>query len=101
MARVKYPETSLLTKVGGVDTLIALTFVLTVEDKNRFEHSRDVGCYVGLKPRQGDSGESQPQLRITKEGDAYLEPVPSELGRKLAWRFRFSDVEHKWHILFE
>jgi transposase len=72
IARVKYPETSLLTKVGGVGTLIALTFVLTVEDKNRFEHSRDVGCYVGLKPKQSDSGESQPQSRITKEGDAYL-----------------------------
>jgi transposase len=72
IAREKYPETSLLTQVGGVGTLIALTFVLTVEDKNRFERSRDVGCYVGLKAKQGDSGESQPQLRITKEGDMYL-----------------------------
>lgn len=52
--------------------MIALTFVLTVEDAERFEHSRDVGCYVGLRPKRGDSGESQPQLRITKEGDGYL-----------------------------
>jgi len=52
--------------------LIALTFVLTVEDKERFLKSRDVGCYVGLRPKQSDSGESQPQLRITKEGDRYL-----------------------------
>lgn len=72
IAKVKYPETRLLTQVGGVGTLIALTFVLTVEDKDRFEHSRDVGCYVGLRPKRGDSGESQPQLRITKEGDMYL-----------------------------
>lgn len=72
IATVKYPETRLLTQVGGVGTLIALTFVLTVEDKERFEHSRDVGCYVGLRPKRGDSGESQPQLRITKEGDMYL-----------------------------
>jgi transposase len=72
MAKVKYPETRLLTQVGGVGTLIALGYVLTVEDKNRFEHSRDAGCYVGLKPRRGDSGDSQPQLRITKEGDIYL-----------------------------
>ena len=69
---MKYPETQLLTQVGGVGILIALTFVLTVEDKNRFERSRDVGCYVGLNPKQGESGESQPQLRITKEGDMYL-----------------------------
>jgi len=72
IAKVKYPETRLLTQVGGVGTLIALTFVLTVEDKERFQRSRDAGCYVGLRPRRSDSGESQPQLRITKEGDMYL-----------------------------
>src|SRR5665213_251339 len=72
IARVKYPETKVLTQVGGVGTLIALTFVLTVEDKERFRHSRDVGCYVGLRPKRSESGESQPQLRITTEGDVYL-----------------------------
>ena len=50
----------------------ALTFVLTVEDKERFQRSRDVGCYVGLRPKRSDSGESQQQLRLTKEGDSYL-----------------------------
>jgi transposase len=72
IARVDYPETKLLQQVSGVGPLIALTFVLTVEDKDRFRKSRDVGCYVGLRPRRSDSGESQPQLRITKEGDSYL-----------------------------
>jgi transposase len=72
IARTQYPETELLQQVSGVGTLIALTFVLTVEDKERFLKSRDVGCYVGLRPKQSDSGESQPQLRITKEGDRYL-----------------------------
>ncbi|MGB2901653.1 MAG: IS110 family transposase [Candidatus Acidiferrum sp.] len=72
IARENYPETKLLQQVKGVGPLIALTFVLTLEDKTRFQKSRDVGCYVGLRPRRSDSGESQPQLRITKEGDAYL-----------------------------
>jgi transposase len=72
IARTQYPETKLLQQVSGVGTLIALTFVLTVEDRNRFQKSRDVGCYVGLRPKQSDSGQSQPQLRITKEGDRYL-----------------------------
>ncbi len=72
IAREDYPETKLLQQVSGVGPLIALTFVLTVEDKARFQKSRDVGCYVGLRPRRSDSGESQPQLRITKEGDSYL-----------------------------
>jgi transposase len=72
IARKEYPETILLEQVSGVGPLIALTFVLTVEDRERFGKSRDVGCYVGLRPRRSDSGESQPQLRITKEGDVYL-----------------------------
>ena len=72
IARDKYPETKLLRQVKGVGTLIALTFVLTLEDKDRFAKSRDVGCYVGLRPKRSESGESQPQLRITKEGDVYL-----------------------------
>jgi transposase len=72
IAREQYPETELLQQVKGVGTLIALTFVLTLEDRDRFQKSRDVGCYVGLRPRQSESGQSQPQLPITKEGDTYL-----------------------------
>jgi transposase len=72
IARTEYPETALLEQVSGVGTLIALTFVLTIEDRDRFQKSRDVGCYVGLRPKRSQSGESQPQLRITKEGDVYL-----------------------------
>jgi transposase len=72
IVRQEYPETKLLQQVKGVGPLIALTFVLTVEEPARFAHSRDVGCYVGLRPRQDDSGESKKQLPITKEGDIYL-----------------------------
>lgn len=72
IARREYPETELLRQVSGVGTLIALTFVLTLEDRERFQRSRDVGCYVGLRPKRRESGESQLQLRITKEGDVYL-----------------------------
>jgi transposase len=72
IARTDYPETALLKQVSGVGTLIALTFVLTIEDRDRFQKSRDVGCYVGLRPKRSQSGESQPQLRISKEGDIYL-----------------------------
>jgi transposase len=72
IARTQYPETALLRQVSGVGILIALTFVLTVEDRERFQKSREVGCYVGLRPKQSESGQSQPQLPITKEGDRYL-----------------------------
>lgn len=68
----RYPETALLEQVYGVGKLIALTYVLTVDDPNRFVKSRDAGCYVGLRPKRRDSGETQRQLGISKEGDGYL-----------------------------
>jgi transposase len=72
LAGSDYPETELLRQVSGVGSLISLTFVLTVEDPSRFQKSRDVGSYVGLRPRRSESGESRPQLGISKEGDVYL-----------------------------
>jgi transposase len=46
IAKEVYPEVSLLKQVKGVGTLIALTFVLTLEDPHRFRRSRDVGCFL-------------------------------------------------------
>jgi transposase len=72
MAKERYPETALLTQVAGVGTLTASLYVLTLEDPQRFPRSRSVGSYLGLRPRQRDSGSLQPQLRITKAGDEHL-----------------------------
>jgi len=68
----RYPETKLLRQVYGVGPLIALTFVLTLDDAGRFAHSRDVGPYLGLVPKEHASGGSQPELRISKAGDGLL-----------------------------
>lgn len=65
----QYPEIKLLTAIYGVGELTALAFVLTLEDAGRFEKSREVGAYLGLVPGQKQSGASDPQQRITKEGD--------------------------------
>jgi len=68
----RYEEVKLLRQVYGVGLLIALTFVLTLDDAQRFAHSRDVGPYLGLVPKQRESGESQPELGISKAGDGLL-----------------------------
>ncbi|MFC1543660.1 IS110 family transposase [Gemmatimonadota bacterium] len=72
LAQEKYPETELLTQVPGVGTLTALAYVLTIEDPYRFTKSRQLGSYLGLRPRQDDSGDRRTQLRITKAGDSML-----------------------------
>ena len=68
----RYPEAELLTQVYGVGTLIALTYILTIEDAQRFQHSRDVGAFLGIQPKQRESGDSQPELGISKTGDRLL-----------------------------
>lgn len=72
LAKERYPETELLRAVPGVGPVTALAYVLTLEDPERFRRSRDVGPYLGLVPRRQDTGESEPQLRITKAGDEML-----------------------------
>ena len=72
IAKEVYPEVALLKQIKGVGTLIALTYMLTLEDPHRFRKSRDVGCFLGLRPGRRNSGQSQPQLHISKEGDRYL-----------------------------
>ena len=70
LARSKYPQAAQLDMPGG--PISALYFVLKIEDPKRFHHLRDIGAYVGLCPRRDQSGERDPQLRISKRGDAYL-----------------------------
>jgi transposase len=72
LGREKYGHTALLRQVKGVGPITALAYVLTLENPGRFAKSRDVGPYLGLVPKQEDSGESQPQLGISKTGDTML-----------------------------
>jgi len=72
MAKERYPEVALLKQVKGVGDVIATTYVLTIEDPHRFRKSRDAGCFVGLQPGRRNSGDSEPQLHISKQGDEYL-----------------------------
>lgn len=71
----QYPVAQRLQQPKGVGPLTALAYVLLVEDPTRFRKSRDVGAYFGLVPRLDESSDSQPQLRISKAGDA--------MGRRL------------------
>jgi transposase len=68
----KYMDTKLLRQVNGVGPVTSLAYVLTLETPQRFKRSRDVGPYLGLVPQQEDSGDSQPQLGISKAGDRML-----------------------------
>jgi len=97
-AKSRYPETALLKQVHGVGTLTALTYVLTVDDPHRFRRSRDAGAYFGLRPRRRESGDSRPQLRITKEGDAYMRKLLVQCAHHILGPFGADSDLRSWGL---
>ncbi len=60
----------LLMTVPGVGVIVALTFVVAVDDPGRFQSSKTVGAHFGLTPKKYQSGETDVTGRISKIGDA-------------------------------
>ena len=87
LSEQKYPQTEILRQIKGVGPLTALTFVLVIEDPERFENSRDVGPYLGLCPGKDQSGERDPELRISKAGDQLLRSLLVNCAQYVLGRF--------------
>jgi len=100
IAKERYDkETTQLRQVPGVGPITALTFVLTLDDAGRFAKSRDVGCFLGLRPRSRQSGASEPEMRISKEGDGYLRTLLVQCAQYiLSRRGPDSDLK-RWGLL--
>jgi transposase len=63
------PEVEHLRGIPGVGLIVALYFVLTIDDPDRFRNSREVAAFFGLRPAIRESGSVSHYGRITKEGD--------------------------------
>jgi len=98
IARESYPQVARLEQVKGVGTLIALTYLLTLEDPHRFRKSRDVGGYVGLQPGRRNSGKSEPQLHISKEGDPYLRTLLVQGAHHILGPFGADSDLRRWGL---
>jgi transposase len=98
LAQESYPQVALLKQIKGVGTLIALTFLLTLEDPHRFHKSRDVGCYLGLQPGRRNSGQRQPQMHISKEGDPYLRTLLIQGAQHILGPFGLDCDLRRWGL---
>jgi len=98
LAQESYPQVALLKQIKGVGTLIALTFLLTLEDPHRFRKSRDVGCYLGLQPGRRNSGQSEPQMHISKEGDPYLRTLLVQGAQHILGPFGIDCDLRRWGL---
>jgi len=75
LAKTKYAQSELLTRIHGVGLITSMAFLLVIDDPKRFQKSRTVGAYLGLVPALDDSGDCHRQLHISKEGDRLLRGV--------------------------
>jgi transposase len=61
-----------LMTAPGVGAVVALTYRATIDQPQRFVHSRAVGAHVGLTPKRYQSGETDYDSGVSKCGDALL-----------------------------
>src|ERR1700694_3050341 len=81
-----------LMTAPGVGAVVALTYRATVDQPQRFLHSRAVGAHVGLTPERHQSGGAAQAGRAAQCGEALLRTVLYEaahslliLSRKWSW----------------
>jgi len=99
-ARQEYPETKVIQTIYGVGPVTALSFVLILDnDKTRFRKSRDVGCYVGLRPKQQDSGSISRQLGISKAGDRLLRKLAVQCAQHVLGPFGKDSALRRWGLM--
>src|SRR5437764_2585205 len=72
-----------LMTAPGVGAVVALTYRATVDQPQRFVHSRAVGAHVGLTPKRYQSGEIDYDGGVSKCGDALLRTMLYEAAHSL------------------
>lgn len=92
------PDVNVVSQIPGVGALTGLAFVRTVEDKNRFAKSRVAGAFFGLRPRKSKSGDSDPQLRITKAGDPFVRRLLVNAANYILGPFGPDSTLRRWGL---
>ena len=83
------------SEVYGVAETSATAFVATIGgEPDRFEHARDIGPYLGLVPRQDQSGDTDKQLHITKAGSKLMRRLLCECAN-VAMKANAKDTDVK------
>jgi transposase len=98
VATARQAELAPLLSIHGIGTLTALTFVLTVGDKHRFQKSRDVACYLGLQPKRSQSGDRDPRLGITEAGNCYLRTLLVECAQHILGPYGRDSALRRWGL---
>jgi len=82
----------------GIGPLIAAAYVLTLDRPDAVQHSRQAGAFLGLRPRQSQSGDSDPQHRISKTGNVYLRSLLVQAAHCVLGRFEPDSELRRWGL---
>jgi transposase len=94
----KYPEIGTLRSAPGVGALVAATYVLTLDRPDAAPQNRSAGAFLGLRPSQSQSGESDPQRRITRTGNTYLRCLLVQSAQYILGRFGPDSTLRRWGL---
>jgi transposase len=94
---VKYPEIGLLRTVPSVGPIVAAAYVLTL-DRPDAASNRSTGAFLGLRPGQSQSGNSDPQRRISKTGNGCLRSLLVQSAQYVLGRFGPDSELRRWGL---
>lgn len=93
----KYPEIAVLRTAPGVGPIVAAAYVLTL-DRPDAASNRSAGAFLGLRPSQSQSAESDPQRRISRAGDTYLRSLLVQSAQYILGRFGPDSALRRWGL---
>lgn len=93
----KYPEIVVLRSAPGVGPVVAAAYVLTL-DRPDAAGNRSAGAFLGLRSGQSQSGDSDPQRRISRTGDSYLRSLLVQSAQYILGRFGPDSALRRWGL---
>lgn len=94
----KYPEIKVLRSTPGVGPVVAACYVLTLDRPETMDNNRQAGAFLGLRPRQSQSGDSDPQRGIAKTGNTYLRSLLVQSAQYILGRFGSDSALRRWGL---
>jgi transposase len=74
------PQVKRLKTATGIGPRAAEAIVAFLDEPERFDNAKQVGCYVGLTPRRYQSSETDRYGKITKQGNKLLRTLLVEIS---------------------
>lgn len=82
-----------LDEIPGIGELVAVAFVLCIDDPKRFKDSRDVAGFLGLRPAMRSSADVKHYGRVTKQGDRYMRSLLLQAAHAAMKSRKDSDIK--------